>query len=296
MSVKFVNLIQCRSVSTLTEKEEDLFWYSDQWLMEPVFFGIRYQCLISKGVRFLGQKEEYKETNKLNLIESISEYFRVNLFPDDTLFEGYLTFDGNKKDAYSFLKSFVVEESLKKKAIFYITDILYYNGTDIFNMPLFDRKNLLKKIVNESENVRLQQGYSKNKKQVFEQLKDRFKVFLFKDYCARYSFKQSVACRIYKVSVSYYMIVMGAVSNEDEKYKGMVVALEGGQYKNGILEKIMNVPVHNNDSRIKLYDRRKEIEGKIFEIHALEKTNENKYQDARFVCMRNNKTSSDCIF
>ncbi|MDD5649673.1 MAG: hypothetical protein PHF86_04535 [Candidatus Nanoarchaeia archaeon] len=300
--IDFVDLMEGRSIGYFnSEMEQDKLWYSDQWIIEPTHLGIRYQCRVEacNKLDFHGKKESYKQKDKLEQLENIIKEIKSNNLPEQTLFEGYITFNNNKSEAYRFLKLDRLDNKIIDAAKFYITDLIYLNRKEIFELPLFDRKSLISKVFNDTENVKVQQFFSKNKKDVFEQFrKQNIDLFLFKDLAAKYRFKQSVYCKIYKVPKQYFMIVMGYVENKDkEDLKNMVVALEGGQLVNNKLIKIMNVPVHSNDSRINLYDNKEKIIGKVFELLASEKNeNDNKYQEARFIQMREDKKLEDCVF
>lgn len=300
--IEFVDLMEGRSLGSIdNESDQDKFWFSDQWVMEPILLGIRYQCLVDDSglLSFHGKRKNYKDKDRFLMLPNIVQELQNNRFPPQTLFEGYVTFNNDKTEAYRFLKLEHLDEQLVENAQFYITDVIYYNSKDVYNLPLFDRKTILSKHFKESEHVKIQKFFALNKKNTFEQFEKKdVKVFMFKDLSARYSFKQSVACRVYKIPQQYFMVAMGYVENkEKEELRNMVVALEGGQLQKGELVKIMNVPVHSNDSRISLYNIRDSIVGKVFEILATEKTEkDSKYQEARFIQMRDDKKLENCIF
>lgn len=299
--IDFVDLIEPRSLGIYSEKDQDKFWYSDQWIMEPIYQGIRYQGLVyAPGkIRFHGKKREYKQQDKVEKLTSIMSVFDSLNLPEQTLFEGYLTFGNDMSKAFKFLKVEDLDKDLENNAQFFVTDLIYCSGRDVYNMSLFDRKPILNKLFENtnSDLVAVQHGFYKDKQKTFESLKDKIKVFLFKDLAAKYSFKQSSSSRIYKIPQSYYMVVMGFVESPDPRLKKMVVAIEGGQLKNGHLEKIMNIPVHGSDIRVVLYNNRDKIQGKVFEFLATEKSeDDDKYQEARFVQLRDDKKLEDCIF
>jgi ATP-dependent DNA ligase len=294
--IEFVNLMEARSLVALEEKMDE-YWYSDNWTMEPIYQGIRYQCLIDDTgeLKFLGKKKDYKENSMYLLTELIEEIKSYNL-PKNSLFEGYLTFGNDQQKAYQFLKSNEINE-ISKNLEFYFTDIIYLENKEFFLMPLFDRRSRLISLIQDKKLVKIQKSYTTNKKDKFEELKDSIKVFLFKDLESIYAFKQSMSWRIFKRPKSFFMIVTGFVeNNKDEQYKGMVMALEGGQFKGGQIIKIMNVPVHSNDSRRYLYNSKKEILGQVFEFLALEKTKKGKFQETRFVNIRSDLKPEKCIY
>jgi ATP-dependent DNA ligase len=300
--IDFVDLMEGRSLGSMdSEADQDKFWFSDQWIMEPIYAGIRFQGLVdtSGKIKFHGKQKQYKQQDKVQALSNIVQSLENCKLPDETLFEGYLTFNNNKTEAYRFLKLENLDQRLIDDAQFYVTDIIYYAGRDVFSLSLFDRKSIIKKIFKETDYLKVQQYFSVDKRNVFREFeRQQIKTFLFKDLAAQYKFKQSVVCRIFTVPKQYFMVVMGYVENkEKEELKNMVVALEGGQLKSGQLTKIMNVPVHSNDSRIILFNNKDKIQGKVFEILASEKTEKDvKYQEARFICMRDDKKLEDCVF
>jgi len=295
--IDFVDLMSCKSLGPIeSEKDTDMYWCSDQWIMEPIYLGTRFQCLIdsSNKYKFLGKKKKYKLTDKFDKFSKLINELKSNDIAQNTLFEGYLTFNNDAKDVFKFLNSNHVDEKLINSSCLYITDIIYYDNRDVFNMSLFDRKKMLNKIFEDSENVKLQQGYTKDKKKIYEDIKNEFEIFLFKDLESVYKFHYTVACRIYKAPKQYFMVVMGCVVKDG---KNMVVALEGGQFRQGELFKIMNVPVHGNEKRYELFRKKDEIVGKVFEFLANDRgIQEEKYLDSRFVSIREDKKIEDCIF
>ncbi|MDD5650297.1 MAG: hypothetical protein PHF86_07775 [Candidatus Nanoarchaeia archaeon] len=300
--VDFINLMEARSLNIDSENDQDKFWHSDQWVMEPIYQGIRYQGLVyAPGkIKFHGKRKDYKEQNKVEQLSNIMSTLQSLNLPEQTLFECYLTFQNDRAKAFRFLKLEELDDDLRNNAQLFITDIIYHNGQDVCNIAFFDRRTILNKLFERAHGdyVTIQQSFFKDKQKVFDSLKDEIKVFLFKDLAARYSFnKQSSSSRIYKVPQSYFMSIMGIVESSNKKLNKMIVALEGGQFKNGQLTKIMNIPVHSNDAREVLYNNKEQLLGKVFEFLATEKNeNEGKYQEARFVKLRDDKKLEDCIF
>jgi hypothetical protein len=297
--IDFVDLMDSRSLSINSEKEEDKFWFSGQWIMYPTYLGVRYQGLVcnSGEIKFHGKKKQYGDEDKIQKLTRIVESLKQSKLPDQTLFECYLTFNNDMSKSFSFLKLDDLNENLLNEAKIYITDLIYLGGKDVYSLPLFDRMNILKKNFIENDVVVIQQGYLNNKKKVFESLKNDFSVFIFKDLTAPYKFRQSTCSRIYKLPFQYFMVVMDYVQSSDPKLKNMVLSIVGGQFKDGELKKIMNIPVHGNDARIILFNKKQENLGKVFEILASEKTEDDeKYQEARFVRIRNDKKIEECIF
>jgi ATP-dependent DNA ligase len=296
--IEFVDLMESRSLGILEDEQDmDEFWFSDQWLMEPIYVGIRYQCLIDDDntLKFLGKRKNYKQQNSMYLLTDLIEEIKSYSLPKNTLFEGYLTFSNDQQKVFRFLKSSSFNESCQDVE-FYLTDLIYFDNKALFDLPLFDRRSRLHSFISNKKIVKLQEGHSSKKKEIYSRLKDEFKIFLFKDLESPYTFNQSMSWRILKTPKSFYMVVLGFVENDDEKFRGMVLALEGGQFKNGKLIKIMNVPVHSTNSRIYLCKEKQKVLGKVFEILALEDAKGGKYQESRFVKIREDKKQEECIY
>lgn len=297
--IEFVDLMESRSTLIDNEKDEGKFWYSGQWIMDPIHLGVRYQGLVNNlgEIKFHGKRKQYNDEDKIQRLTKIVNTLKSNNLPDQTLFEGYLTFNSDMSKSFSFLKLGDLNDDLLNEAKFYVTDLIYLGGKDVYNLPLFDRRNMLKKCFIENDVVKIQNGYFNNKKKVFEELKKDFSVFIFKDITAPYKFKQSTCSRIYKLPYQYFMVVMDYVESTEPKFKNMVLSIVGGQFKNGELKKIMNIPVHGNDERIILFNKKQSNLGKVFEILASEKNkDDDKYQEARFVKIREDKKIEECIF
>lgn len=295
--LEFVNLMEARSLGIIEDEQQmEEFWYSSQWVLEPVLQGIRYQCLIDDNneLKFLGKRKDYKQDNSAHFLTGLIEEIKSLNLPKNSLLEGCLTFGNNQQKAYQFLKS---QTEIEEDYEFYFSDIMYLDNKELFLMPLFTRLSKLASLITEKKIVKLQKGYTANKKQVYSELKDSVKVFLFKDLESVYTFRQSMSWRILKIPVSFFMTIMGFVENkEDEKFRSMVMALEGGQLKDSVMTKIMNIPVHSNEDRLFLYKSKQDLLGKVFEFLASERTKKGKFQETRFLKIRDDKKPDDCIW
>ena len=300
--VDFVDLMEGRSIG-LEENDPEMekYWYGENWILEPTCQAKRFQCLISDQIRFQGKKLHYKNPYLHRKIPHIISDIKSLSLPPETLLDGYLSFDNDDSTTlYRFLslksmlnvQDMYVHFGLIK---FYITDLIFFDKQEIFSLPLFDRKKQLGKIIVEKENVKLQKTYISKKLEMYNSLKDEFKMFIFKNIESVYKFGVSSNWLIFKMPTSYYMIIIGFIENDKEEFRHMVLALEGAQFKNGKIEKIMNVPVHGTDNRLVLFQKKDELKDKVFEIKALEKKS-GKYQEARFFCLREDLKLEDCIY
>jgi ATP-dependent DNA ligase len=303
MSIDFVNLMDGRSIC-LHSNEENMeeFWYSDKWLLEPTYQGRRIQCLIDENgnFKFWGKSKKYVKPNLDNKINHIIEQLKLQNLPINTLIDGYFSFGNNISILTQFFQYNDIQKTndiqkLNGNINYFITDIIINNNKDLSFLPLFDRKKILNIMIKDLENVKLQKYFYNKKFEIFENNKD-FEIFLFKDIESSYEFRISSKWKIFKEPECYYMIISGYIDGKNNsRHENMVVALEGSQYKDDKLIKIMNIPVNNTDDMIYFYDNKQEMLGKVFEIKAFEKLKD-KYGEARFYKIRLDLKDNICIF
>jgi hypothetical protein len=305
--IDFVDLMDGRSIC-FYENEEQMsdFWYSDKWILEPTYHSRRIQFLINDNITFWGKKKKYQAPNLQNKINHIiTELASLRLKPG-TLLDGNLTFENVSENDSGLLTSFFqyndvsMAENLQQQYTrikFYITDIIYNENKSCNDLSLFDRKRILNKLIKQDlQYIKIQPIINKKKYEYFKENKKNIKIFIFKDIDSMYDFRTSSSWKIFKEPTTYYMKISGFIDGKNETHKNMVVALEGSQYKNNVMSKIMNIPVNSSSDMEYFFKHKNELFGKIFEIKAFEKLNQ-KYQEARFHRIRNDLVDDKiCIF
>jgi len=302
--IDFVDLMDGRAICFhINEFEMEKFWYSDQWILEPTLIGRRIQCLIDENgeIKFWGKRIKYVKPNLDNKINHILNNLKQLNFPKNTLIDGYFSFGNSQSLLTQFFQYNSIEMSDKLqekngKIVYYITDIVYKDGKDLTELPLFDRKKIILTLAHDDlEYVKIQKTYFKSKQQVFKQLKDKYEVFIFKNVDSQYEPKISAQWKIFKEPETFFMVLTDFIDGKTENRQNMITAFEGSQFKNGVMQKIMNIPVNNCDDMVYYYNNKEKFLGKIFEIKAFERL-VNKYQEARFHKMRPDLTEEVCIF
>jgi len=294
--MNFVDLMVGRSIKPdiSFEKMQEL-WYSEQYILEPIQNGKRYQCLITDSIDWntLNANNTPKSIrNKIiHVINKIEE-----IFPKDTLLDGYISC-GDYSKTMQILESSdeKANEIQRNEQLFLkyeIMDIIYIGGYYLFNFPLFERKRRLKEI--EGDYISIVNYVSRNKKEILEQWKNEYNSFYFKDLASEYVFGNSSKWKIYKEPQIFYGVIMNIIEGRG-KYKNMAGSLEIGMYVDGELKKITNIGGMNTDQRVLFFHNSSDYIGKIVEIKALEKS-KNNLLEARFENLAEDKTRNDCIF
>ena len=289
-----IDFIEFMEGSPITFEPEhpkmDMYWQSDQWILEPVVRGRRYQCLINDGsVSFSSRHGEAAINDKIpHIVNEI-----IKIIPDGSLVDGIISAGD---DTLKILES-SVEKSLNlqidKPLQFIIYDVLYWDCKICLDFPLFDRKKKFEFIGN-SGNVKVSKSFIKDKYKIYQSLKNDYDAFYFRDLDFENVGRTSSRWKIYKELQSFFAIIIDVLEGKG-KFENMCGALEVGQFKKGKMTHITNVSGMTNDDRIRFFEDKKQFIGKIIEIKALRKTKSN-FIEARFSKLRDDKVPQDCVF
>jgi len=150
--IQFVNLMEPTQLDPNDEKM-DMYWESNEFILEPIEEGRRYQCLISENnVAFSTKKERSKKGLIDDKVPEIIENLKT-IIPQNSLLDGYLT-TGNYNETLRILES-KTETSLelqkKHHLKFIIMDVIYWNNEQLAH-PFFDRRKIVEKIKNTMKN------------------------------------------------------------------------------------------------------------------------------------------------
>lgn len=292
--LEFVNLMEGVPIKLKPENERmDAFWKSDEWVLEPIEKGKRYQCLITDIIEFSSSKQDSHPKSIQDKIPYIIE--ELKKLPKNSLLDGYIT-------CYDYEKTLQVLETniegsleLQKqsgKLNFVIMDVIYLNGKTIFDLPLFDRRKFVEKI--KGNYLKPIDNFFNTKYEIYEKIKNSYDAFYFKSLDSVYFFRKSRKWRVLKELKTYFCIILDIIEGKG-KYKNVCGSLEVGQFKNCKLTKITNISGMNMDDRILFFEEKKKFINKIIEIKVLKKT-ENNFIEAIFSKLRNDKTQEDCVF
>lgn len=106
------------------------------WIFEIKWDG--YRALASKGktVQLLSRNEKSFNTRFPKIVEELEK------IPDTFLLDGEIViFDEKGRSSFQLLQNAVLNHT---KAYYYVFDILSYKGRDLRNLPLIDRKEILR--------------------------------------------------------------------------------------------------------------------------------------------------------
>ena len=115
----------------------------DEWIFEIKWDGYRAVAEIKDGEVNLHSRNNISFNEKYYpIVESLRH------FDMDVIFDGeVVVVDDFGKASFQLLQTY--GKSGKGKLAYYIFDILYLNGSDLTNLPLIKRKEILKKIIPE---------------------------------------------------------------------------------------------------------------------------------------------------
>jgi len=294
--VEFVKLMQGTPLRLeLDDSRMEMYWQSNQWILEPIVRGRRYQCLIKGGEVNFSTIQGNGQSPILDKVQHIVEEIK-QIIPDNTLIDGYITANNNTNLTLQILETSIERQSEDelKQLNFIISDVIYLKNKCIFENPLVERKNILKDFkFNNYINIIDTHLNFKNKE--YNKLKKIFDSFYFKDLDTPYSFKKSSKWKIINKPEIYFCVIMDILGGKNGKYKNMCSTLSVGQFKDGELKKITNVGGMSMDNRIEFFINKKKYINTVVEIKALGRS-DNNFIDARFSKLRNNLTPEDCVW
>ena len=296
--ISFVNLMDGTLIKhDVDDPEMEEFWESNEWILEPIERGRRYQCLIQNNeIRFCSKLEERKTRIIEPKIQCIINELKNIKLTNGTLIDGYITsFDSkNTTRALELPVDKSLEFQKENKLFFIVNDIIYNNGETTYDLPLFERKEILIKSMCEDEHIKITNFFYDKKYEEYQKSKEKYDSFFFKNLDSEYVFKQSNRWRLLKKSQIYFAVILDIIPGQG-KLENMCGALKIGQYKDNKLIEITNVSGLDNDERVMFFQDKDKYVGKVIEIRAFEKTESN-YKEARFVQLREDKKPEECIF
>lgn len=275
--IDFVNLMEPLPLRMdINHPKMDMYWQSEQWILEPVENGRRFQCLITDKIRFSTKHENRVFENLPQKIPNILEDIQsLNL--QNTLFDGYLT-----------------SELQKEKQLQYVlTDVIFFNDNIIYDFPLWDRKEKLKTI-NQTKNLKISNYYNNSKYEIYQELRCNYDMFFFKDLDSPYIFGKSSRWKSLKEPQKYNCVLM-KINEGSGKYKNMCGSITVGQYKSNKLIEITNVSGISYDDRVKFFNEPEKFINKVVEIKALKKTKDN-FREASFSQLREDLQPEQCVW
>lgn len=157
---------------------EDILTKIEECIVEAKYDGFRLQCH-KKGnnVEIFSRKLERMTSMLPDVVEAIKE----NIKADEIIFEGEaIGYNEKEKKFYSFQQTIQrkrkyeidkMSEEIPLKL--FVFDVMFYNGKNVTDLPLKERKKIMEKVVNKSKKVELSEGYYiKTAEQIEEHFND----------------------------------------------------------------------------------------------------------------------------
>lgn len=122
---------------------------TSEWLHETKYDGYRLTCIIQKNTITLKTRNNLDWTKKfLKIVKAIKTLKLTNTILDGEI----VVVDKNQKSDFQLLQN-SIKEQLDKNLLYYLFDIIYYDGYDLSNVPLIERKLLLKKLLSSKNKI-----------------------------------------------------------------------------------------------------------------------------------------------
>lgn len=138
----------------------------NQWLHEIKYDGYRTLCFKDKKSTKLLTRSGLDWSKKYSQLQKECK----NIKAESIVFDGEVVWlDENGKSSFQGLQN-SLEEGDSTKLIYYVFDLLYLNGYDTRELPLTDRKKLLREVLEQSdiEKILFSEHWDESGKSVFE--------------------------------------------------------------------------------------------------------------------------------
>lgn len=143
---------------------EDILSKIDECIVEAKYDGFRLQCH-KKGndVEIFSRNLERMTEMLPDVVESI----RNEIETDEIIFEGEaIGYNEKEKKFYSFQQTMqrkrkydIDKKSGEIPLKLFVFDVMFYNGKDVTNLTLKERKSILKEVIKNKNNIEVSEGY-----------------------------------------------------------------------------------------------------------------------------------------
>lgn len=138
----------------------------EQWIHEIKYDGYRTLCFKDKKSTKLLTRSGLDWSKKYSELQKECQ----EIVAESIIFDGEIVWpDENGKSRFEGLQN-ALEEGDSSKLIYYVFDLLYLNGYDTRELPLIDRKKLLREVLEQSntEKILFSEHWDESGKSVFE--------------------------------------------------------------------------------------------------------------------------------
>ncbi len=119
------------------------------WIFEIKWDGYRIISVINNGKANLLSRNNISFNEKFKPIQESLKEIKENMILDGEV----VVLDKNGKSSFQLLQNFVRSE--KGNLVYYIFDILYFKDSDLTNLPLYKRKDILKNVLPNLPNIKI---------------------------------------------------------------------------------------------------------------------------------------------
>lgn len=149
-------------LATLTESAFD----GDEWIFETKWDGFRMMAEVTNGAVTLYSRNGTAVTDRYTSVAESLKRIPINCVLDGEL----VALDKEGRSRFQLLQNALRREATLR---YYVFDCLFVDGKDIRNLPLLDRKKILKKLLPSSGPIRLSEYEKHDGIRLFQEAKKR---------------------------------------------------------------------------------------------------------------------------
>lgn len=302
--IDFIHLMDPKIIQL---NKSDQYFEDNSWIMEPKINGRRVQCLLNNVISFAGRNARDGRENINNFaykfFKIAQDLYNMDL-PKNTLLDGeiYLP-NGLISDTLQIINSGIddavrlqEEKGFLKYIIF---DVIFFNNKSLINETYYNRRQLLKKIIQTTCNIELIKSYIKEqeKRSIWTQIlnsthEEKGVVFKFNE--SEYISLKSKWWRKLKNFETYDGVIIGF--KFDKKYPNELVnSIKVAQYRNAILTEVANVSGLTNEQAMDFRSKIQYYTNKVIQFRSNLKT-ASSYKNAQFDHLRLDKEPENCMW
>lgn len=275
------------------------------YVLEKKIDGSRY---LSIDGRFFSRRLSVKDNmpvEKTNNVPHLSE--ELKRLPQGTILDGEVYYPGGNSMLVTSVMGALPDKAIQRQALnpirYCLFDITHYAGKDLRTLPWSERRALLedvyKKFLSNSKHIDISTVYSGDKSKILEDmLANGEEGVMLKNVNAAYHSDKRPEHVWYKVKKddTYDVIITGFEPGKG-KYSGMVGAVVFSQYdkQGGQLVRVGTCSGFTDAMRMDMTTHPNKYINQVMEIHAMERTKDNRFRHPQFVQIRTDKSPRDCV-
>ena len=149
-------------LATLVDKPPEASGDNKDWVYEVKWDGYRTLAYLNKGNVELRSRNNKSFNEKFYPIYNALQNWKVNAVVDGEI----VVLDEKGVSHFGTLQNWRSEAD--GELFFYVFDILWLEGYNLMDLPLVERREILKQVVTEKDNIRLSENFNVSGKEFFE--------------------------------------------------------------------------------------------------------------------------------